>query len=248
MGAPLILCYHAVSPDWPADLASTPEQLDAHCRRLLDLGYRAVTLDGATEAGGRVVALTFDDAYRSVLALAKPILDELDFVATVFVPTSYIPGGAPMAWPGIDHWVGTEHEPELVPMSWDELGGLRDAGWQIGSHTHTHPHLTELTDERLAEELGESRRLCSEALGEPCETIAYPYGDHDERVVAATRSAGYRTAVTLPVGLGESDPLRLPRVGVYRADDPRRFRIKTAGPLLAARRTALWPRAMAAIR
>ena len=35
-------------------------------------------------------------------------------------------------------------------MSWAELRTLADAGWEIGSHTVTHPHLTQLDDATLA--------------------------------------------------------------------------------------------------
>ena len=66
-----------------------------------------------------------------------------------------------MAWPGIDQWLGGAHEAELMPMSWDELGRLAEAGWEIGSHSRTHPQLTQLDDESVAHELdrvaGESK-------------------------------------------------------------------------------------------
>ena len=35
-------------------------------------------------------------------------------------------------------------------MSWDQLGGLAEAGWEIGSHTRTHPHLTQVGDDGAA--------------------------------------------------------------------------------------------------
>ena len=90
-----------------------------------------------------------------------------------------------MAWPGIDGWLGTEHEHELQPLSWDELRRLQDAGWEIGSHACSHPYLTRLGDDELERELGESRRRLETELGRPCRSLAYPYGDHDERVVRA---------------------------------------------------------------
>ena len=49
-----------------------------------------------------------------------------------------------MTWPGIDHWIGGPHETELVPMSWEELATLAAAGWEVGAHTRTHPHMTQL--------------------------------------------------------------------------------------------------------
>lgn len=79
-----------------------------------------------------------------------------------------------MAWPSIDRWLGGPHESELAPMDWEQLDTLAAAGWEIGSHTVSHPKLSELGDDRLAEELGESKTACEEALEVPCTSVAYP--------------------------------------------------------------------------
>ena len=94
-----------------------------------------------------MLAVTFDDAYRSVIELAFPILSRLGLVGTVFVPTRFAGGEEPMSWPGIDQWVGGPHERELVPMSWEELGRLAEAGWEIGSPHVSHPRLTQVADD-----------------------------------------------------------------------------------------------------
>ena len=38
-------------------------------------------------------------------------------------------------------WLDSPHAGELTPMSWDELGELSELGWELGSHTRTHPRL-----------------------------------------------------------------------------------------------------------
>ncbi len=133
-----------------------------------------------------------------------------------------------MRWSGIDHWADGPHAPDMVPMSWDELRELRDAGWEIGSHTCSHPRLTTLDDSELARELRTSRESCEENMGEPCASIAYPYGDVDERVIAAAGAQGYRTAGTLPSVMESPRPLAWPRVGVYHEDHHRRFLLKVS--------------------
>ena len=178
---------------------------------------------------GKTVAVTFDDAYRSTIELGLPVLSRLGIPGTVFVPTGFTGTEAPMAWPGIDHWLGGPHEHELMPMSWEELATLAEAGWEIGAHTRTHPHLTELDDAALDEELRASRRDCESKLGLPCRSFAYPFSDEDERVVRATDDAGFSAAATLPEdGLHPASPLRWPRVGVFWDDDGFRFRAKTS--------------------
>jgi peptidoglycan/xylan/chitin deacetylase (PgdA/CDA1 family) len=170
-----------------------------------------------------VLAVTFDDAARSVVQLAAPILDRLGLTATVFVPTGFPDDGRLMAWPGQDEWAATDHADELACMSWDELGDLAGRGWEIGSHTRSHPRLTTLADEALEAELQGSREDCEQQLGRPCASLAYPYSDFDDRVVRAARAAGYQYAATVPREPAAPLPLQWPRVGVYRSDTPLRL-------------------------
>jgi peptidoglycan/xylan/chitin deacetylase (PgdA/CDA1 family) len=238
----LVLCYHAVSEDWGAELAVTPARLERQLELILDRGYRGATFHDAVHSppAAKTVAITFDDAYRSVIELGLPVLARLGLPGTVFVPTGFTGSEAPMAWPGIDQWVGGPHESELVPMSWAELRSLADAGWEIGAHTRTHPHLTELDDAALDEELRASRQDCESELGLPCRSFAYPFSDEDERVVRATGKAGYSAACTLPATLHPPSSLRWPRIGVYWDDDERRFRLKTSPLVMRLRAGRGW--------
>lgn len=239
MGPPLVLCYHALSERWPAVLSVAPGDFESRLESLARRGYRGITFHQAVHAspGGRAVAITFDDAFRSVWELARPVLARLGWPGTVFAPTAFIGSEAPMAWPGIEHWIGGPHEPELVPMSWEELGELADAGWEVGSHSRTHARLPELGDEELADELSGSRRECEERLGAPCRSVAYPYGAEDERVLAAARRAGYEAGAALSRRTRPVTALRRARVGVYRGDGAWRFRLK-ASPAVRALRAA----------
>jgi peptidoglycan/xylan/chitin deacetylase (PgdA/CDA1 family) len=239
----LVLCYHAVSERFPAPLSVTPDAFERQLDHLVRAGYRGATFDDAVRAsGGRTVAVTFDDAYLSVLRLAKPLLDAVGYPGTVYAPTAYLDApDRPLSWAGIEQWIGGEFERELLPMSWDQLGELAEAGWEVGSHTASHPRLTTLDDDALRRELTESRATVEQRLGRPCPTLAYPYGDHDERVVAAAGAAGYAAAGTLPGRLPRPRPLAWPRIGVYHSDDERRFRMKVSRPMRRLRGTRLWP-------
>ena len=240
----LVLCYHALSERFPAALSVMPAAFERQLALLKRSGYRGVTFAEAVEArSGRVVAVTFDDAFLSVLRVAKPLLDAVGYPATVYAPTAYLDTPErPLKWDGIDQWHGGEHEHELLPMSWDQLGELADAGWEVGSHTHTHPHLSQVTDDRaLRDELAESKATVEQRLGRPCTTLAYPYGDYDERVVAAAGAAGYAAAGTLPARLHSVRALAWPRVGIYRVDDERRFRLKASRTMRRLRGSRFWP-------
>ena len=223
----LVLGYHAISAHWPCTLAVSPQALQEQLERLVRRGYRGITLAemASGRPRGRVMVVTFDDAYRSVLELAFPILQRLGLPGTVFVPTTHM-GGGPMSWPGIDGWLDTEHRAELAGCTWDERSVLAQAGWEIGSHTHTHARLPALDDEALAGELRRSRQEVEQRLGCPCRTIAYPYGDSDARVAAAAAAAGYVATVGGPPSRG--GPPHPLRADIYRKDHGWRIALKTS--------------------
>ncbi len=229
MSKVIVLCYHALSDDWPADLSVRPDRLAQQIELLLDRGYRATTFTRAIEARpSKAFAVTFDDAFRSVLTRGLPILDRFGIPATVFAVTGFPGGAEPLRWDGIDQWLGGPYEPELAGMSWEELRQLHDRGWEVGSHTVSHPHLPTLSEAGLVEEMAASKMACEEQLGVRCRSIAYPYGDVNDRVVRAARRAGYVAGAALPPKLGTERALEWPRVGVWVNDDLSRFKLKVS--------------------
>jgi peptidoglycan/xylan/chitin deacetylase (PgdA/CDA1 family) len=234
----LVLCYHAVSADWGSDLAVHPQALEAQLTRVLRRGYTPRTLSQAMDegaAGGRTLVVTFDDAYRSVLELAAPILARLEVPGTVFAPTDLATSGGLMTdlIPIPDYLSGPPGE--LRCMNWEELRQLAGSGWEVGSHTCTHPVLTEIDPGAAASELSRSKAACEAEIGARCRSVAYPLGAWDETVTEAARGAGYEFGVTLgdrllgPLGL--RDPLTIPRDGVYWSTKRWQFGLMTAAPL-----------------
>lgn len=101
--------------------------------------------------------------------------------------------------------------------SLDDLRELHEAGMHLGNHTDRHPWLTDVDDQRLARELGRGLELLEAVTGEaPARwTLAYPFGGHDDRVVAAAADLGCAAALTIvptDADLDRDDRLRLPRV------------------------------------
>ena len=211
----LVLCYHGVGRRRLPPCDVHVDSLRAHLEHLLADGYRGVTFSDAVAAdSGPRVAVTFDDGNRSVVDNAMPLLAELGLVATVFVPTERV------ATPG--------------HLTWDDLGELASHGWEVGSHGATHRRLTQLAEDELDEELATSRAAISGRLGR-CDAIAYPYGAVDAAVVADAIACGYSAGAALPDRPHRRSPLAWPRVGVYPADDDRRFRLKCSRAVRAAR-------------
>jgi len=104
------------------------------------------------------------------------------------------------------------------PMTWDEVRHLDDAGIEIGAHSVSHGFLTQYDDENLLVELVESKRQLEKQLGRPIISMAYPAGNHDDRVVQAAGSAGYKFCCIFDNGIvapsHSPDLLRLSRLVV----------------------------------
>ena len=131
---------------------------------------------------------------------------------------------------------------ELATLTWEDLRLLAGTGViEIGSHTASHAHLTQLSDGELSRELGESKSAIEENLGRPCTTLAYPYGEHDARVRDATRAAGYTAAFAAPGFSRPIDLLQIPRTAVRRNESALRQGAKTRLAIRAAREHGLTP-------
>lgn len=109
-----------------------------------------------------IITFTFDDGYASVYTKALPILEKYGYVGTVFVITSRIGTSGYM-----DSW---------------QLLDLQRRGWEIGSHSHTHCFLTELSEDQLTYELLTSKSIL-ESLGLKIFGFASPGGRYNERTI-----------------------------------------------------------------
>lgn len=104
----------------------------------------------------------------------------------------------------------------------------------VGSHTHTHPDLSCLTDSELRDELTTSLEFLRNRFSAFVPWLAYPYGLADRRVGEAARDAGFIGALRVrggPVRTGELDPYHLPRVYVPRDCTLENLRLRMAGIL-----------------
>jgi peptidoglycan/xylan/chitin deacetylase (PgdA/CDA1 family) len=102
-------------------------------------------------------------------------------------------------------------------LNWDELRALKASGVTIASHTHEHPLLTRVSDERAAAELHWSQERLQHELGSCPPMLCYPAGAFDSRVMALARAAGFTLGLTQCDGhndLHHGDLLQLCRTNV----------------------------------
>jgi peptidoglycan/xylan/chitin deacetylase (PgdA/CDA1 family) len=208
-----------VTERWEHELSLPAATIATHVERLLGRGYRPGTAAETVSGADRVLHVTFDDAFRSVLDVL-PSLERLGARVTIFVCSDYAKDGRALDVPELASYAA-ELPDELATMDWDLVRAVAERGVEIGSHTRTHPHLTRLSDRELDLELCESRAALEAELGRHCHFFAYPYGEEDARVRAAARSAGYEAAFALQSDDCDLDPFALPRVAVFRSDPDR---------------------------
>ena len=118
-------------------------------------------------------------------------------------------------------------------LSWEEAAEMQAAGMTIGSHTCTHPVLSQLPVDKQRWELEESRaELRRRMHGQPCSFLAYPVGRR-EAFTAETEEistqAGYSLAFAFQGGMNEPfkmKPTHLSRCNL--AVDPSELRTELA--------------------
>jgi peptidoglycan/xylan/chitin deacetylase (PgdA/CDA1 family) len=99
-----------------------------------------------------LVTLSFDDASQTVYDIAFPTLNSHGIPATYYFMTSSLN----------EQWKA-------------KLKDLENHGWEIGSHSRTHPNLTTLSNQDLLEELSGSKADL-EGAGLKITGFAYPFG------------------------------------------------------------------------
>ena len=236
-----ILMYHSIS-DGREERKSAYYQTATHPKVFADQmamlraeGYQAVTLTAGLETlqswmtngkGNfpRCVAVTFDDGFRDFYTVAFPILQQHEFAATMFLPTSYIGQQA-------------RRFKSRECLTWSEVKELHRVGMEFGSHTVTHPRLVELDWPDIEKEMNDSKAQIDDHLGVPAKAFAYPYAfpeanqDFVQHFRQLLGKAGYRSSVTTKIGRAHpgDDRLCLKRLPVNSGDDTPLFRAKLHG-------------------
>ncbi len=116
------------------------------------------------------IAITFDAAWGAddTDELLR-ILRENDVTATFFL---------------CGYWV--EDFPE-------EVKKIAEAGHDIGNHSATHPHMSQLSAEEIAKELQQCHDTVKELTGIEMDLFRPPFGEYDNHVIETAQANGYYT-------------------------------------------------------
>ena len=182
-GSATIITYHRFGDDrYPATNVRL-DQFEAHIAELTSGKYAVLPLEEIVAAlvndrplPDRAVAITIDDAYRSVYTEAWPRLREAGLPFTLFVATEPVHAGLP------DY------------MTWDQIRDLRNQGVTIGAHSHSHLHMVDATLDADRRDLLFSNSLFRKKLGVVPNLFAYPFGEASLAVMALVKELGFDAA------------------------------------------------------
>jgi peptidoglycan/xylan/chitin deacetylase (PgdA/CDA1 family) len=217
-GSMMILYYHSVPLSKRAGFARQMAILARHAH--------VVPADWSDEPdlARPTVAITFDDAFTSVIDNALPELARHGFPCTIFVPSGVLGRNPDWAMEG-----NSERTEMVVDAA--RLTEMRGPLVAIGAHSVSHPRLTRIAPERARAEIGGSRAAIARLIGVPVTLFAFPYGDYDASVVEICRQEGFKHAFTIvpePVDPGAGSLIR-GRVYVDPDDGNLEFALKMTG-------------------
>jgi peptidoglycan/xylan/chitin deacetylase (PgdA/CDA1 family) len=193
-----ILVYHELGNPPPSepypDLYVSDENFKAEMAWLHDHGWQAVTLDEMMNAwfhGGKLpakpIVVTFDNGYPPQVTFAPKVM-------------------ARYGWPGVLNEITEDH------LHNNQIWHVLRLGWEVDSHSLTHPDMAELDAAQMRDQLVGSRHFLRHTFHVPVNSFCYPSSEYTPAVVNAVKAAGYTNAVTENPGYATSaDPYLLNR-------------------------------------
>jgi peptidoglycan/xylan/chitin deacetylase (PgdA/CDA1 family) len=205
-----VLIYHHIQNEDEAkiknqvSLSVTPDFFRKHLQYLKDKNYTVIGpkdliafFGGTEQLSGKLVMITFDDAYEDNYINAYPVLKEFGIKAVIFTPTGLVNN--------------------LDYFTWDQMNQMKDLVY-FGNHTWSH-HSSGGTEEKQDEEIGLADKQLSEKGFNNQNIFAYPYGKPSGNAEEVLRNKKYNLAFTTTHGniMCKGKSLELPRIRVGNA-------------------------------
>ncbi len=203
------ISYHeislrAVSSPWVTSLSSFKEQMyylksmKVHTLSVSQF-YRYFT--HSLPIPPLSLIITFDDGWKGQYDYAFPLLGELRFNATFYIPSGCIEKNFRVAEYG-----------EGI-MNWEHILELSRQGFDIQAHSSSHRNLTSLSREELEKETSGAGQVIEQKTHKKVVHFACPYDADDENLELTLVRHGYETIASppFPTYRPPSDLLRITR-------------------------------------
>jgi|SRR5579872_6199392 len=216
-----ILMYHSISQPArlrlralcvpPVSFAAQVDYLHRNKYTLLNVTQLVHALTGKTTLPERPVVLTFDDGYADFYQHALPVLSRYHLTATLYIATGLVERTNP--------WDGASM------LTWNQITEISSSGIECGAHTHSHPKLDTLPLTMARKEIGRSKDLLEQHLGQEVTSFCYPYGYYTADVRRLVKEADFTSAcaVNHAMSSNTADHFTLERLMVFPNMNMRAF-------------------------
>jgi peptidoglycan/xylan/chitin deacetylase (PgdA/CDA1 family)/glycosyltransferase involved in cell wall biosynthesis len=219
-----VLMYHKIPDQPPAtkhQIFVTKENFARHLAYFKSRDLSPITFQDYQDfASGRrklaefprrPIILTFDDGYTDNYTNLLPLMQQYGYRGVL-----YLLGDFEVRYNQWDLAVDPT-EPRADLMSEAQKQAFVAAGWEIGAHTLTHPHLAGLPAAEAAREIAQSKAELERRLGIRILSFAYPYGDLSAETKALVQQAGFTYAVATDSGGMhlEDDRMQIFRINMF---------------------------------
>jgi len=169
-----ILLYHHISETTPKSTSISPYTFQEHLKYLKDNNYTVWDihkildyLSNKKDLPQKLVAITFDDAYKSIFTNAYPLLKEYNFPFTIYINSAPINSSS-------------------TYLTWEELNLMKKDLASFGSHSHHHNFLIRKDiknwEDTVFSDLKKSNEIINQKMDIKVTTFAYPFGEYDNEL------------------------------------------------------------------
>lgn len=203
-----VLCYHSISDDgwyFSVSLENFKKQIN-HLKdnfEIISLSDLEKYINGVKKINRPAVVVTFDDGYKNILSV-RDVYKDIKVKPAVFLIANTKKTNF------------NELKTKRSFLNKKDIKLLLNDGWEIGSHTMTHPDMYKLNNKDMEYEIVHSKKILEKELGIQIKHIAYPKGRYTDEVIYTSKKAGYNLGLTMDDDLinTKTDKLKVPRIGV----------------------------------
>lgn len=174
-----IFVYHHVSDKTPKSTSISPKLFEEHLKYLIKNNYKIWSLEKILNQltynktiPKKTVAITFDDAYKSIYTKAYIILKKYKAPFTVFINTSTI------------------NNASNLYLTWNELKKMQPL-INYGSHSHYHKFLIRKEKKFIRDDLRKAHNILKEKLNSKIKMFAYPFGESNKKIQDVLKEFDY---------------------------------------------------------
>ncbi|MDO8513688.1 MAG: polysaccharide deacetylase family protein [bacterium] len=203
---PILMYHHIKNTDKSINalergLSVPVPMFEEQMQLIHDLGFETMLMKDMTDETlkaneGKKLVITFDDGYEDIYTEAFPIMKQYGFAGVIYLITNDIN--------------------KKGYLSEKQISELIDAGFEIGSHTLSHPNLASAGIYYAQMQIENSKKNLDAMFEYNVTSFCYPSGKYNDRVVGLLKAAGYTNAVTTVEGFAgpKSNLYTLPRMRV----------------------------------